>query len=156
MYKKGAGNDKQGKDAGSRTLCLYRNFSQAINEDYSLTRRASPLAGAGFHPHFTWEFNWRASSGKSARHLDVSYKFLLSWIKISNEQCISVKMSGPPARPGPLCCVYMENFQLFNHINAKSFHKRDYQSSRISPKRASPSGSAGSPPYKHPLSGQIP
>ena len=31
MYKKGAGNDKQGKDAGNRTLCPYRNFSQAIN-----------------------------------------------------------------------------------------------------------------------------
>ena len=30
MYKKGAGNDKQGKDAGNRTLCQYRNFSQAI------------------------------------------------------------------------------------------------------------------------------
>ena len=30
MYKKGAGNDKQGKDAGNRTLCPYRNFSQAI------------------------------------------------------------------------------------------------------------------------------
>ena len=32
MYKKGAGNDKQGKDAGNRTLCPYRNFSQAIND----------------------------------------------------------------------------------------------------------------------------
>ena len=30
MYKKGAGNDKQGKDAGNRMLCPYRNFSQAI------------------------------------------------------------------------------------------------------------------------------
>ena len=30
MYKKGAGNDKQEKDAGNRTLCPYRNFSQAI------------------------------------------------------------------------------------------------------------------------------
>ena len=30
MYKKGAGNDKQGKNAGNRTLCPYRNFSQAI------------------------------------------------------------------------------------------------------------------------------
>ena len=30
MYKKGAGNDKQGKDAGNRTLCPYRNFSQTI------------------------------------------------------------------------------------------------------------------------------
>ena len=30
MYKKGAGNDKRGKDAGNRTLCPYRNFSQAI------------------------------------------------------------------------------------------------------------------------------
>ena len=29
MYKKGTGNDKQGKDAGNRTLCRYRNFSQA-------------------------------------------------------------------------------------------------------------------------------
>ena len=32
MYKKGAGNDKQGKDAGNRTLCPHRNFSQAIKE----------------------------------------------------------------------------------------------------------------------------
>ena len=30
MYKKGAGNDKQGKEAGNRTLCPYRNFSRAI------------------------------------------------------------------------------------------------------------------------------
>ena len=30
MYKKGAGNDKQGKDVGNRMLCPYRNFSQAI------------------------------------------------------------------------------------------------------------------------------
>ena len=30
MYKKETGNDKQGKDAGNRTLCPYRNFSQAI------------------------------------------------------------------------------------------------------------------------------
>ena len=33
MYKKGTGNDKQGKDAGNRTLCPYRNFSQAINSN---------------------------------------------------------------------------------------------------------------------------
>ena len=32
MYKKGTGNDKQGKDAGNRTLCPYRNFSQAISK----------------------------------------------------------------------------------------------------------------------------
>ena len=30
MYKKGAGNDKQGKDVGNQTLCPHRNFSQAI------------------------------------------------------------------------------------------------------------------------------
>ena len=30
MYKKGTGNEKQEKDAGNRTLCPYRNFSQAI------------------------------------------------------------------------------------------------------------------------------
>ena len=30
--KKGTGNDKQGKDAGNRTLCPYRNFSQAITD----------------------------------------------------------------------------------------------------------------------------
>ena len=30
MYKKGAGNNKQGKDTGNRMLCPYRNFSQAI------------------------------------------------------------------------------------------------------------------------------
>ena len=34
MYKKGAGNDKQGKDVGNRTLCPYRNFSQALNDLY--------------------------------------------------------------------------------------------------------------------------
>ena len=32
MYKKGAGKDKQGKDAGNRMLCPYRNFSQAIKQ----------------------------------------------------------------------------------------------------------------------------
>ena len=30
MYKKGTGNDNQGKDLGKRTLCPYRKFSQAI------------------------------------------------------------------------------------------------------------------------------
>ena len=30
MYKIGTGDDKQRKDAGNRTLCAYRNFSQAI------------------------------------------------------------------------------------------------------------------------------
>ena len=30
MYKKGAGNEKQGKDAVNRMLRPYRNFSQAI------------------------------------------------------------------------------------------------------------------------------
>ena len=30
MYEEGSGNDKEGKDAGNRTLCPYRNFSQAI------------------------------------------------------------------------------------------------------------------------------
>ena len=77
----------------------------------SPTGRASPLARSGFHPHFTWEFNLRTSSGKKARHLDVSRKFLLLWFKIINEQCIGAKMSGPPARAGPFCCVYMEDFQ---------------------------------------------
>ena len=33
MYKKGAGNDKQGKDAGNRTLCRYRNFSHGDNTE---------------------------------------------------------------------------------------------------------------------------
>ena len=34
MHKKGAGNDKQGKDAGNLKLCPYRNFSQAINDHF--------------------------------------------------------------------------------------------------------------------------
>ena len=34
MYKKGTGNDKQGKDAGNRTLVPYRSFSQAISPEY--------------------------------------------------------------------------------------------------------------------------
>ena len=37
--KKGAGNDKQGKDAGNRTLCPYRNFSQAIK---AMNKRKHP------------------------------------------------------------------------------------------------------------------
>ena len=74
------------------------------------TRRASALARGGVHPHFTWEFIWRASSGKRARHLDVNYNFLLLWIKLSNEQCIDDKMSGPPAWAGPLCCVMWKIF----------------------------------------------
>ena len=32
-------------------------------------RRASPLASAGFYPHFTWELIWRASSDKRANIL---------------------------------------------------------------------------------------
>ena len=30
VYKKGTGNDKQGKDDLNRMLCPYRNFIQAI------------------------------------------------------------------------------------------------------------------------------
>ena len=49
MYKKGAGNDKQGKDAGNRTLCPYRNFSQAIkgvnkSSYLMLNHQTAPLA----------------------------------------------------------------------------------------------------------------
>ena len=36
MYKKETGNDKQGKDAGNRTFCPYRNLSQAIMQMYSM------------------------------------------------------------------------------------------------------------------------
>ena len=36
MHKKGTGDDKQGKDAGNRTFCPYRNFSQAINSNYNI------------------------------------------------------------------------------------------------------------------------
>ena len=36
MYKKGTGNDKQGKDAGNQTLCSYRNFSQAIRHGIAI------------------------------------------------------------------------------------------------------------------------
>ena len=93
----------------------------------SPTRRASPLARAGFYRHFTW----RASSGKRTRHLDVSHKFLLFWIKIIHEQCIGAKMSGPLARAGPLCCVYMEDFQ-------PSQARSRVVNGEISPKRASP------------------
>ena len=46
----------------------------------SPTRRASPLAKAGFHPHFTW----RASSGKRASHSYVSYNFLWLWTVLNN------------------------------------------------------------------------
>ena len=35
MYKKGTGNGKREKDAGNRTLCPYRNFSQVITKSTS-------------------------------------------------------------------------------------------------------------------------
>ena len=44
MYKKGAGNDKQGKDAGNRTLCPYRSFSQAIRVKEALKRGVDPTS----------------------------------------------------------------------------------------------------------------
>ena len=47
MYKKGAGNDKQGKDAGNRTLCPYRNFSQAIKSNYYSVRKIKLIASRG-------------------------------------------------------------------------------------------------------------
>ena len=49
------------------------SFSGVYMKPSSPTVRASPLARAVFYPHFTWEFIWRASSGKRARQLDVSY-----------------------------------------------------------------------------------
>ena len=45
----------------------------------------SPLSGTDFHPHFTWAFILRVSSVKRAWNLDVSYNFLLLWIKIIDE-----------------------------------------------------------------------
>ena len=45
MYKKWAGNDKQGKDAGNRTLCPYRNFSQAIMYSIVFTHNVKILTG---------------------------------------------------------------------------------------------------------------
>ena len=48
MYKKGAGNDKQGKDAGNRTLCPYRNFSQAIITNNNLLFRERPRLSFNF------------------------------------------------------------------------------------------------------------
>ena len=44
MYKKGTGNDKQGKDAGNRTLCPYRNFSQAITTQTTTQDELEELA----------------------------------------------------------------------------------------------------------------
>ena len=43
-YNKGTGNDKQGKDAGNRALCPYRNFSQAItySKDWTRANPATP------------------------------------------------------------------------------------------------------------------
>ena len=46
MYKKGAGNDKQVKDAGNRTLCPYRNFSQAIKVVYFIKKRFDSVSMA--------------------------------------------------------------------------------------------------------------
>ena len=45
MYKKRAGNDKQGKDAGNRTICPYGNFSQAIMDSYLCYRIWDVLGG---------------------------------------------------------------------------------------------------------------
>ena len=57
MYKKGAGNHKQGKDAGNRTLCPYRNFSQAIkdmvNHD-NLYLTYGRISVVFFKKYFTW------------------------------------------------------------------------------------------------------
>ena len=58
MYKKGAGNDKQGKDAGNRTLCPYRNFSQAINY-HSRTAKVN----------FCWIWWTDSTHGHIIRHL---------------------------------------------------------------------------------------
>ena len=46
MYKKGTGNDKQGKDAGNRKLCPYRNFSRAIkvNKSGRTYHKGKPLS----------------------------------------------------------------------------------------------------------------
>ena len=91
------------------------------------TRRASLLARAGFHPHFTWE-SIRGQEGQTS---------------VTTSFCYG--LTGPPAMASPLCCVYMDDVQPFLpsiHINAKSCQKRDDQSGRVSPKRT------GSAPYK--------
>ena len=76
MYKKGAVNDKQGKDAGNRTLCPYRNFSQAImiraHWDQGIF-----IVGAGV------DFWWRASAKHRGFSLHVwrGKNFLLALIE---------------------------------------------------------------------------
>ena len=49
MYKKGTGNDKQGKEAGNRKLCPYRNFSQAIMTNTTMVETLHLL-----HFHAKW------------------------------------------------------------------------------------------------------
>ena len=51
-------------------------------------RHSSPLNRAGFHSHFTFEFIWRPSSSKGAKHLDVRNNSVLPWMKIANESPI--------------------------------------------------------------------
>ena len=61
MYKKGTGNDKQRKGAGIRTLCPYRNFSQAIMsgkvKEYTIEELfRSPFTELAFEFYYKKEF----------------------------------------------------------------------------------------------------
>ena len=55
--KKGAGNDKQGKDVGNRTLCPYRNFNQAINDDTVTQRTTFVSCNTMFTSHFYYPWS---------------------------------------------------------------------------------------------------
>ena len=81
MYKKGAGNDKQGKDAGNRMLCPYRNFSQAIS---TVITHWEKLLDSDWLRHCEFIRNLRANSvirgklqisrAKSVIHSECKYK----------------------------------------------------------------------------------
>ena len=87
MYKKGAENDKQGKDAGNRTLCLYRNFSQAIITFCRLTskhRNALSMFPGGVHPSFTCTF-WHVEYYKSCHEITVVFFHGIAKLAFSDE-----------------------------------------------------------------------
>ena len=88
MYKKGAGNDKQGKDAGNRTLCPYRNFSQAIKTDTNYDQPVSYNSSKRNHKkRNTLSNRFNTKNLLVKQYLKIDFKvFPKLWIKIRFDQ----------------------------------------------------------------------
>ena len=103
MYKKGAGNDKQGKDAGNRTLCPHRNFSQAI------------IASFNYCP-VVWYFSTFKQMQKIERIQERALRFILNDYNLDYDSLL-VKSDNVTVEVKRMRSLCNEVFKTLNGLN---------------------------------------